>query len=203
MVNQRDIGRLLFVKCVLLTIGIQVACADAQTGPATPTPAFVLVDNGTRQDLSARGLHFQQSLAVDGRLDQPEYDRLVHAYRQCVNEGGAAFTEESGPTSHGTFHIVIHAPAGTEPLVHACTDEFWEPLGPLWSLGHQPSRQQIQAANVALGECLRRAGEDFPYENPSEDDFQRFHGGNILGESMLKCSQEVGRDHGMPGFAGG
>jgi hypothetical protein len=147
---------------------------------------------------------FQWSVASDGYLERWEYEQLVYAYQQCAVEGGAALTERALWTSYGTFHFEFRVPNGTRGAIDICTQDFWEPLGPLWSLRHQPSREQIQDANEWLGQCLRNAGEDFPYERPTIEDFDRFRGGgSSLRPSMLQCASEAGAAIGMPNFAGG
>jgi hypothetical protein len=188
---------------MLFGLLVATACTATEPRQVTPDQDSIDVDGPTADELRRTPRELQSLLASDGRIDRAEYDRLVQAYRQCVNEAGASFSEDSMETAYGTFHIVIRIPPGLNDGVQRCTEEFWDPLGPLWSHGHQLSQDQIRAANEALGECLRASGEDFPYAHPTLDDFHRFHGGNILQPSMLKCSREVGTKMRIPGFAGG
>jgi hypothetical protein len=152
-------------------------------------------------ELRETGKAFQLSLVEDdGELTWPEYDRLFNALHQCVAEAGGEI--EARLLSGHSYQIAIGAPRGSD--AHSCPADYWEPLGPHWSLAHQPSVQELLAANRALSDCLRVAGVDFDTEQPNAEDFAALGGLETwLSEPYSGCSEKVSIEYGMPtGFAG-
>lgn len=188
----------------LVILVLCVSCSASEAGPETPPADAITVGESTINEMRSGGLEFQLSLAEDRTLDRVEYERLALALRECVGEAGAELTDGTMETAYGTFSFEFRsASASGHAAVQGCIRQYWEPLGPAWSVQHQPSREQIQQANDALGDCLRRAGEDFPSLHPTLEDIQRFAGGSPPPMSFLLCSQEVSRELKMPNFAGG
>jgi hypothetical protein len=186
------------------TLATNVACSGSSPGPATPQADEAVVDVATLKGLNDGAHAFQLSLVTKGRFDRSSYERLAATYQQCITEAGGELTEGSMQTAYGTYHFEIAYPTNVEVKVVNCTAEYWEPLGPLWSLSHSASREQIQAGNDALGECLRQAGEDFPSLHPTLDDFHRFTASaGTVPTTFLECTRAVGQQLKLPNFAGG
>lgn len=176
--------------------------ACASSGSEQAEVAGVPIDDVTKRELEDDGRDFQHSLSEDGVLTRAEYDQLAQTYRQCVLEAGGDFSQGTMETAFGTYHFEVFFPEAIGPAVERCAVDYWQPLGPLWSLSHQPTQDQIQAANDSLGACLRRRGVDFPYEHPSGEQLSALFGGDVS-RSMLDCVGEVEVEHGMPNFSGG
>lgn len=165
---------------------------------------MVAVDSVTLKSLDDGQHLFQESLLNGNMFDRAGYEQLAATYQQCLNDAGADLSEGSMQTAYGTYHFEISYANDSAAGVAACTREFWEPLGPLWSRFHVASRDQIQEGNDALGRCLRAAGEDFPHEHPTLEDFHRFNEeGGRYGASFFECTRTVGRELKLPNFAGG
>jgi hypothetical protein len=188
---------------LITVVIVGAACSGSSPGQVTPTIDAVTVDAATLKQLNDGQHAFQLSLTGRGRFDRSSYDRLAHAYEQCITEAGGSLGE-SMQTAYGTYNFDVFEPVGTQAAVDVCRKEYWQPLGPLWSLTHGPTREQIQAGNDALGECLRQAGIPFAPEHPSLDDFHRLNGQSGRPSTVFaECVIAVDRDLKMPGFAGG
>lgn len=181
-----------------------LACSGSSPGRATPAGESIQIPAATIEQLDDGEHAFQLSILSGDRLTRGAYDRLASAYTQCIAEAGAALSDESMVDVAGNYFFVVQWPIGTEAAVGRCDREYWQPLGPLWSLSHSPTREQIQAGNDALGQCLRSAGVDFPSEHPSRSDFRQLDDaqGHPRGQ-FLQCVERVSKQLKLPGFAGG
>ncbi|MBI2766792.1 MAG: hypothetical protein HYX53_12905 [Chloroflexi bacterium] len=191
------------VVAAIAAMFVSVACSGSSPGRATPATDSVTVDAVTLKQLNDGQHAFQLSLLAGNRLDRAGYDRLAGAYQQCIAEAGASFGEGSMQSAFGTYNFEIFMPVGTEAAAAACASEYWEPLGSLWSMSHMPTKEQIQAGNNALGDCLRRAGAAFAPERPTVDDFRRFNGTGRPSDTFLACVRTVSQQLKLPNFSGG
>lgn len=155
-------------------------------------------------ELKAGVKGFQLGLAEDGTLTFPEYDRLVYADLQCLKDGGDEVDGLMLTAAHTYYFVVGTPPGGDRSVVITCSDKYWYPLAPLWSLDHAPPASLIRQADDALGECLRQDGVVFPYQHPSVDDFHTINrSGQPPPPAFLRCSQSVSAQFKLPNFAGG
>lgn len=185
------------------------ACTISNARPPTVTSpseavAPLHIDSVTMTELKAGAKAFQLGLADDGTLTFSEYDRLVHADLQCLKDGGDEVDGLMLTAGH-TYYFVVGTPPGSDRrVVTTCSDKYWYPLAPLWSLGHGPPASVIREADDALGQCLREHGVEFPYQHPSVDDFHTINrSGQPPPPAFLRCSQSVSAQFKLPNFAGG
>ncbi len=203
----------------VLTLGVlamlAAACSGAgagRPGAASTTPgsseAPLKVDAATLQSLRQPTKQFQLSLVHHGELSFAAYDRLAHAYMQCIGDAGATI-QDNQLMAGGSYLFTIYTPPDPAGKVTAavatCTDRFYDPLMPAWSLEHQPSRAVIQQGNAALAKCLRESGIQIDSPHPGAQDFQKV--ATIAGQMdprFVACSQKITHELKLgPGFGGG
>lgn len=185
---------------MLATIGCNSASNTGDEARDRIPPA--IVDQGTIGILQDAGKEFQLSLVVDdGELSWTEYDRLYHSLQQCVIERGGELVDARLLASN-SYQFAVGSPPGSDAV--GCIQDFWEPLGPLWSFGHRPSEEVLLAANRALADCLRAGGVDIGVPEPTGQDLRALGGiSTWLTEPFWSCSQSVSEEYGLPqGFAG-
>ena len=199
------------LKCLVLALVAWVlgACTTGNARPpgaTSPSEAIAPLHIGstTMAELKAGSKAFQLGLADDGTLTFPEYDRLVHTDLQCLKDGGDEVDGLMLTAAHTYYFVVGTPPGGDRSVVTTCSEKYWYPLAPLWSLRHEPPASLIREADDALGQCLREHGVDFPYEHPSVDDFHTItRSGQPPPSAFLACSQAVSAQFKLPNFAGG
>ena len=207
------IGRAAGVLALVILAVLAAACSGAGAGPgaASTTPgsteAPLKVDAATLQSLRQPTKKFQLSLVQHGELSFAAYDRLAHAYMQCIGDAGASLAD-NWLAAGGSYFFTVYTPPDPSgkvtAAVTACTDQFYDPLMPAWSLEHQPSPAVIQEANAALASCLRGQGFQIDSPHPGAQDFQRLF--SIAGHPdsrFFACSQKVSDQFKLPAFGGG
>jgi hypothetical protein len=149
--------------------------------------------------LKSQKLTFQVGLASDGILTFAEYDRLAHAFFQCVRDGGDEVNDLMLTVAH-TYYFTVGTPrSGSARVVTDCNRKYWDPLAPLWSL-HQSIPQNIsRQADDALGQCLRDHNIRFPHQHPVSEDFRPLMGPDSnAGPTLFECQQIVDKEFKLP-----
>ena len=200
---------LVWVALAMLSAACGGGTANLATAsPETGAEAPLKVDASTLKLLQTPTKAFQLSLVEHGELTFTAYDRLAHAYMQCVSDGGARL-QDSEIMAGGSYSFEVYTPPDpsgkVSAAVGACTDQFYDPLMPDWSLEHQAPRAAIEAGNAALAECLRASGITIESEHPGALDFQKIEAvGGKLDPRFIACSQKVTHELKLgPGFSGG
>lgn len=156
-------------------------------------------------ELREKAKDFQLALVEsDGVLSWEDYDRLYHELVRCVQEAGGEILE-SRLTAARVYDFALVTPPGVAET--ACGDQFWEPLGPLWSLHNPFPVETYLSANTALGQCIRDSGIPFDIEHPRASDFEdlgsTYGPGWWIQEPFASCQAKVTETFGLNrGFLG-
>ncbi len=200
-------------------------CGGGQSdSPTTPTvePGAAVVTDQDRQILNSplEGVSdLVNELLADGVLTLAEYERGILEYKQCMARLGATAHDEWMPTDNHGYQAGFRSPAPPpEEDTHEarakhveevakCSRGIAAPLGYVWNRDHEPTERERQEARDAFAACLRAAGEDFPQEHPSMDEFAawRRRWGEVrnLPQTFRTCQARIEREFDLPNFAGG
>lgn len=186
------------------------ACSGGHAQPSADADTSAIpslkVSAAEIAQLKKDGKTFQYSLAKDGVVTFAEYQRLAEAYMQCVGDAGGKPIADSNvldAANNYEFAYELDSPA-IQSAARGCDAKYRVPLTDDWSLEHKPPASLISKADDALGQCLRDHGLDFPYQHPTVDDFHKVNTpGKPPPQAFLDCTEQVGKQVNLPGFAGG
>lgn len=184
-------GQRYHIRNLLLAsslLGLTVACGG---GPSEGPPVGVPVNLAVQEETLSLADDMQAFAAADEVLTFSEYEMLVNAFAQCVREAGSDLAEfRLLPTD--VYYVVVNTPPeASVQRVQECEATYWEPLAALWSQFHQPTAEDLHAADDTLRRCLEGAG--VPYAEASNPEHLT---------DRAACSRRVLEMHGIPNFGG-
>ena len=145
---------LVWVALAMLSAACGGGTANLATAsPETGAEAPLKVDASTLKLLQTPTKAFQLSLVEHGELTFTAYDRLAHAYMQCVSDGGARL-QDSEIMAGGSYSFEVYTPpdpsgkvsarsarAPTSSTTHLC------PTGPL-NIKHPGRRLKLETRHL-------------------------------------------------------
>jgi hypothetical protein len=140
-------------------------------------------------------------MVADGSVSFEEYERSALDYVACLESAG--FEVEATLRFRGRYYDIVARSA--EIPVQAMQDDWntcaaqFSLILDIWSLQNQPSEEELQAARMALAECLRERGLEIS-DKPTPEELGSLARSGRPG--VAQCSVDVAETFGLPGFAG-